>query len=351
MHENALTLLSTVGGCAAKIEPAVLQQILAGLKTNAPDELISIDHNEDVGIISLPGGERLAQSIDMITPVSDDPGVFGAIAAAHALSDLYAKGAQPISGLLLMGLPTLLVPPNTATAILQGAIDKFHEAGAKFLGGHTIASQELQLGLTVTGLIKDKFIPNTGCEKDDLLVLTKPLGTGIVITALKLKNAGITINNFSNEVVQVTEQHMLTLNEAAAQTMCQVGVNACTDITGFGLLGHLSEMLTSKDLSAHIYFSEVPFISGTIELASQDILSAGGERNAAFYWKNCAFAGNITYAQKMLLFDPQTSGGLLMSVSPDKADLLIKGLMQRGVEAKIIGQIAQKGTALIDVAL
>jgi len=349
MHAKALTLLSTAGGCGAKIEPAILQQILTGLKVDTPDEAMSIHYKEDIGVISLPDKQRLAQSVDMITPVSDDPCIFGSIAAAHALSDLYAKGASPLSGLLLLGLPTLLVPPNMASAILQGAIDKLHEAGAKFLGGHTIASQELQLGVTVTGFIEDEFIPNTGCQRGDLLVLTKPLGTGIAVTALKLKNAAVTSNNLPNEMQRIAEQSMLTLNNISAHVMQQIGVNACTDITGFGLLGHLSEMLSVGNLSAHIHFTEVPFFPGVAELASQDILSAGGERNAAFYWKACHFAEKLTYAEKMLLFDPQTSGGLLISVSQDKGDLLMRRLMQKGVNAAIIGQITQKDKALIQV--
>ncbi len=349
MYEKALTLLSTTGGCAAKIEPAILQQILTGLKVDTQDEAMSIHYKEDIGVISLPDKQRLAQSIDMITPVSDDPRTFGAIAAAHALSDLYAKGTSPLSGLLLLGLPALLVSPNTAIAILQGAIDKLHEAGAKFLGGHTLASQELQLGVTVTGLIEDKFIPNTGCQIGDLLVLTKPLGTGIVVTALKLKNAGVTSDNFSHELLRISEQSMLSLNNVSAHVMKQIGVNACTDITGFGLLGHLSEMLNDGNLSACIHFDEVPFFPGVAHLASQDIISTGGERNAAFYWKDCVFTDNLTYAQKMLLFDPQTSGGLLISVSQDKGDLLMRRLRQQGVDAAIIGQITQKDEALIHV--
>jgi selenide, water dikinase len=348
MYENALTTLSRMGGCAAKIEAATLQKILAGLKIDPVDEHMIVDH-EDVGLASLSPSEQLAQSIDMITPVSDNPKVFGAIAASHALNDLYAKGACPISGLLILELPALLVSAETAIDILQGAIDKLHEAGAKFLGGHTIESQELQLGLAVTGLIKDEIIPNAGCKKGDLLVLTKPLGTGITITALKLKNVGIDIDNFSDETVLLSEQNMLSLNEVPSQVMRQIKVNACTDISGFGLLGHLSEMLKPSKLSAHIYFNKVPLIPGVIELASQDILSAGGERNAAFFWANCTFANSISYAQRMLLFDPQTSGGLLMSVSQDNVDRLIKELEQRGVQAAIIGEIIQKDSAMIDI--
>lgn len=349
MHKQSLLSLSIAGGCAAKIDPPTLQQILAGLKNMHRDEAENIEYREDVGVLSLLTGERLVQSIDMITPVSDNPRIFGAIAASHALSDIYAKGACPISGLVLLGLPPLLVQPSTATAILQGAIDKLHEAGARILGGHTIASQELQLGLAVTGSIINKIIPNVGCKEDDFLILTKPLGIGMVITALKLKNSGFQINDFTDEMVQLSEQSMLTLNNTSSDVMTQIGVHACTDITGFGLLGHLYEMLYIEDLSALIYFNKIPFIPGIADIASQDIVTSGGDRNAAFYWKNCTFDKNITYSQKMLLFDPQTSGGLLISVPKERGYRLIKELEHRGVKAAIIGKITRRQPTAIVV--
>lgn len=350
MSEHTLTRLSPAGGCAAKIEPAILQQIIDSLKIDTADESLNIHHREDVGVTSFPStASHLVQSVDMIAPVSDDPRTFGAIAAAHALSDLYAKGAYPLSGLLMLSLPALLVSPKVAIEILQGAIDKLHEAGARFLGGHTIASQELHLGLSVTGFLQDAVISNATCQEDDLLVLTKPLGTGIVITALKFQNAGFAPDNFSPEIISATERQMLLLNELSAQVLREVGVNACTDVTGFGLLGHLHEMLTPAGLSARIHLKNVPFIPGVLALAEQEILSAGGERNAAFFWKNCGFAPGITYSQKMVLFDPQTSGGLLISVAQEKAGVLMKGLQQRGIEASIIGQVMRKDTKAIEV--
>jgi selenide,water dikinase len=349
MHKESLLSLSMAGGCAAKIEPAMLQQILTGLKDMHRDEYENINYKEDVGIFSMLAGENLVQSIDMITPVSENPITFGAIAASHALSDIYAKGAYPVSGLLLLGLPPLLVPPTTATAILQGAIDKLHEASARVLGGHTFASQELQLGLAVTGSIINKFVPNIGCQEGDLLILTKPLGIGMIITALKLRTSEIYINGFTDEMAHFSEQSMLILNNTSSDVMAQIGVNACTDITGFGLLGHLYEMLYAEDLSALIYFNKVPLIPGIADIASQDIVTSGGERNAAFYWKNCTFDRDITYAQKMLLFDPQTSGGLLISVPQERGDRLIKELERRGVKAAIIGQITRRQSTAISI--
>ena len=350
MHEHALTKLSPAGGCAAKIEPAVLQQIIDGLEIDATDKSINIHYRDDVGIMSFPPeAQHLVQSVDMISPVSDDPRIFGKIAAAHALSDLYAKGAYPLSGLLMLEMPALLVSPKVASEILQGAIDTLHDAGARFLGGHTIASQELHLGLAVTGYLKQAVIPDTTCEKDDLLVLTKPIGTGIVITASKSQNAGYPIKDFSSEIVRFTEQQMLSLNEHASEVLRQVGVNACTDVTGFGLLGHLLEMLSPSGLSARIYLKQVPFIPGVVKLAEQEIISAGGERNAAFYWKNCHFASHINYAQRMVLFDPQTSGGLLISVPRKNEDLLLDGLKEKGIEASIIGQVTQEDPRTIQV--
>ncbi|HEY0752558.1 MAG TPA: selenide, water dikinase SelD [Ktedonobacteraceae bacterium] len=350
MQEYALTRLSSAGGCAAKIEPGVLQHILDRLNIAAPDESLHMSQREDVGITSIPAGlTQLVQSVDTITPVSDDPHTFGAIAAAHALSDLYAKGAAPLAGLLMLSLPSLLVPAEIASAILQGAIDKLHEAGASFLGGHTIASQELQLGLAVTGMLSRPLISKAASQPSDLLVLTKPLGTGIVITALKSQHAGFAIDDFTSESVASATSQMLTLNAQAAQALREVPVHACTDVSGFGLLGHLNEMLMPAGLSACIHLRSVPLIPGVARLAELDILSAGGERNAAFLWSNCSFARTISYAQKMLLFDPQTSGGLLISVAPDQVDLLMKELQRRQVEASIIGQVSQRDARTIEV--
>jgi selenide, water dikinase len=351
MEKHLLTLLSSHGGCAAKISPDELQRILDGLKIENLKVSTSIQRKEDVGIFRIRKGLYIVQSVDMITPVSDNPTTFGAIAAAHALSDIYAKGAKPLTALLILGLPAFSVSTSVATEILQGAIDKLQEAGTAILGGHTVATQELLFGLSVTGSLGEEIVTNTDCKEGDALVLTKPLGSGIIITALKLTNAQVPIEHFSMELVHLSEEVMLELNAAATRAMLKVGVHACTDVTGFGLFGHLYEMLTFSGYAAHINMKHVPIISGVTDLATQDVISAGCERNAAFWWNSCEFYDNIPYAQKMILFDPQTSGGLLISLASDKADALIQELHQAGIrECAVIGHITQKEKATVVVS-
>ncbi len=344
-------MLSSQGGCAAKIGPDELQRILDGLKIENLKVSTNIQRKEDVGIYRIRKGLYIVQSVDMITPVSDNPTTFGAIAAAHALSDIYAKGAKPLTALLILGLPAFSVSTSIATEILQGAIDKLQEARTVFLGGHTIATQELLLGLSVTGSVQEAIVASTDCKEGDTLVLTKPLGSGIIITALKLTNAQVPIEHFSMELVRLSEKVMLKLNAAAAKAMLKVGVHACTDVTGFGLIGHLYEMVAPSGYGAHINMKHVPILSGVTDLASQDIVPSGCERNAAFWWNSCEFYDNIPYAQKIILFDPQTSGGLLISLASDKADQLIQELYRVGIrESAVIGHITQKEKATIIIS-
>jgi selenide,water dikinase len=321
-------------------------------KLKGSDSLALIINNyEDAGIFRIDNRIQIVQSIDVITPVTDDPWTLGAIATAHALSDLYSMGARPLTGLLFLGLPVLQVSTDTASKILQGAIDKLAEATASMLGGHTMSSKELQVGLAVTGTIEGCPITNTGCQEGDILILTKPLGSGIIVTAQKFYNAEIPIEDFSKEIVEDCQKSMLELNSTAAEVMLATGVHACTDVTGFGLIGHLMEMLSTSRYSAEISASAIPVMSGVLKLASQDIASAGCDRNMTFWWNDCEFfAKSITHVRKMILFDPQTSGGLLISVAENKAQELLDNLKHAGVEhSSIIGQINRRGNAKVIV--
>ena len=341
-----LTLLSSRAGCAAKIGPKELQELLGTLEIKDSDARFNLSSNEDANCVDIGNGLLLAQSVDVITPVSDDPIILGSIATVHALSDLYAKGANPLTGLITFGVPLFQVSINTAGQILQGAINKLEEAGAKLLGGHTFASKELFIGLSVTGMMnKTRPVSNSGCRAGDALILTKPLGSGIIVTAQKLVNAGIPVNGFTEALKTSCENVMLELNNTASICMLKAGVNACTDITGFGLIGHLQEMLIASQVSATLVMADIPIISGAIELANQDILSVGSERNLVHWKKTCEFAVNISYAEKMVLFDPQTSGGLLMSVDHSKAEYLLEELRKAEIkDCAIIGYV----TPLVD---
>ncbi len=343
MSQIPLTLISSQGGCAAKIPREILHSIISKLQISDEHARSIITNNEDAGSIKTEYGTIITQSIDAITPVSDDPFVFGGVAIAHSLSDLYAKGARPLTGLLLLGLPAV-VSAETAREILQGAIDKLYKAGASFLGGHTISTKELFVGLAVTGINDQMPVSNIGCKEGDVLILTKPLGSGIIITSIKLKNAQVAFDNFSSDAVINCERIMLDFNSKPSEVMMRIGVNACTDVTGFGLIGHLSQMLYGTKLTAQISIKAIPVMTGVMDLAHQDIFSTGGEQNAAYWWKDCEYLGNsIKYPQKMILFDPQTSGGLLMSVAPEKAQMLLNNLQSSGIEnAAIIGEIVRR---------
>lgn len=343
MTKKPLTLLTEQGGCAAKVGPQELYQIIDSLIIDEKDEITLLRQREDAGYFSFSNDLTIIQSIDAITPISDNPVTYGAIATAHALNDIYAKGANPISGLFLLGFPALQISTTLCKEILQGAIDKLFEAKAKFLGGHTIANQQLQLGVAVTGLIQDKFIPNNTCQEGDALILTKPLGTGIIITALKYKNAKEKIQSFSNELVKISEEKMLCLNQKAADSMIEIGVNACTDISGFGLIGHLCQMLKSTNLTAQLNWDNIPILPGVMGLAKQMIVPVGCEKNSVYWWDDCDFSNTLTLDKIYILFDPQTSGGLLISVSSSKSTRLLEKIRKSGAEsASIIGQIIKK---------
>jgi len=348
MIQKPLTLISSHGGCASKAGPNDLGNILG--KLILPDGLARIINNrEDAGVVWLDNHVQIVQSIDVITPVSDDPWILGGIATAHALSDLYAVGARPITGLFFLGFPTLQVSTDTAGMILQGAIDKLNETTASILGGHTIISNDLQIGLAATGIVEGYPITNTGCKEGDILVLTKPIGSGIIVTAQKLFNDGVKIIGFSKKIVEECQDTMLELNSKSSKAMINSGVHACTDVSGFSLIGHLIEMLASNQLSAEISLEMIPIMSGALDFASQEIFSAGCDRNMAYWRDRCEFMGkSISHSHEMILFDPQTSGGLLISVPENNAQKLLNDLKNAGVhDFSIIGQITQKRNATI----
>lgn len=346
---QSLTLLSSHAGCAAKIGPDELKDIIGNLKVKDTASSKSLQQFEDAGTIRISETLQIAQSIDVITPVSDVPTIYGGIAVAHALNDLYAKGAKPISGLLTLGIPLLQIQIPTAHEILQGAIDKLEEAGAIFLGGHTLSSPQLELGVAVTGLVQDKWIANNTCEEGDILILTKPLGSGIITTALKLQNANLSLDHFSNAMIKEAENTMLELSDIASATMIEIGVNACTDISGFGLMGHLCQMISPRSLTAILNLESVPIMDGVLDLAKQMIWPANCERNSAHWWDHCLFSEGIKLYHRMVLFDPQTSGGLLISVDAANAKNVVANLHKQGMKhAAEIGRIIKfQGTHIL----
>jgi len=275
-------------------------------------------------------------SVDFITPVVDDPYDFGAIAAANALSDLYAMAAQPLLALNLVGFPAKSLPMSLLGEILQGGAEKVQEAGALLVGGHSIEDYEPKYGMVVAGLVHpEKIIYNHGAKPGDLLVLTKPLGLGIITT-------GIDRGLVRNATIEKATEVMTTLNKSASEVMRQAGVRAATDVTGFGLLGHLHEMLAANHLGAQIWLDQVPVLEEAWDLSAQGCVPEGSYNNARFLQGIVKWDPHISQETQMVLYDAQTSGGLLMSVSPEEVQTLVAALKNAGtLTAAVIGEVLE----------
>lgn len=281
--------------------------------------------------------------MDYFTPVVDDPYTFGQITAANALSDIYAMGAKPLLVLNIIGFPVKLLPMEILVQILKGGADKVREAGAIVAGGHTIEDNEPKYGLAVTGLVHpDRVITNAGARPDDILVLTKPLGIGIINTAVKGKLA-------DDSACRAAVELMTTLNDRAARVMSEVGVRACTDITGFGLLGHLYEMVAASGAGGRIYLDQVPLLEQARPLAEIGMVPAGAYRNLEYLEQWLRWGSGLDDLDKLILADPQTSGGLLIAVPGEKAGDVIEALMAAGVAGAKIGEIIESKEPLIYV--
>ena len=261
----------------------------------------------------------ILQTVDFFTPIVDDPYDFGRIAAANSLSDIYAMGGEPKFALNIVAFPSDDLPMDVLTEILRGGSDVAAEAGIPILGGHSIKDKEPKYGMVVTGVSNGTPVKNSTAKVGDSLILTKPLGLGIISTAIKKEKATDKIINDATEI-------MTTLNKTAAEAMTKIGVNACTDVTGYGLLGHLLEMCKGSKVSANIKFDSIEFIDGAVEFASNGIIPGGTKRNLLYVQNSINFSDHLDETQKHLLADAQTSGGLLISVSKDKATKLKSAL-------------------------
>ena len=306
--------------------------------------LIGFEEADDAAVVRLDGDRYLVQTVDFFTPIVDDPYQFGQIAAANSLSDIYAMGGQPLFALNVVGFPIKELPKSVLTEILQGGADKADEAGITIVGGHSINDKEPKYGLVVTGEVnKNQFIRNDTAKEGDVLVLTKPLGIGIIATAIKKGEANKSLIDAAVEV-------MVTLNKSAADIMNSLEVHAATDITGYGLLGHLSEICNGSYVSSEIQVSEIPYINGTSELAEKGIISEGSKRNFKTSKKYTKFSESISETEKFILSDAQTSGGLLISLSENQANEYLNQFRnETGMEVAVIGKIVKKGKDTITV--
>jgi selenide,water dikinase len=297
---------------------------------------------DDAGVYKVTEDIAIIQTIDFFTPVVDDPYTFGQIAAANALSDVYAKGGKPLTAMNVVCFPAKSLDISVLKKILRGGLDKMLEAGATLVGGHSVEDAELKYGLSVTGTVHPEcLVTNSGAKAQDKLVLTKPLGNGIINTALK---AGLVNEGTAAKVIE----SMATLNKKASEVMQAVGVHGCTDITGFGLLGHAYRMADNSQVNFKIRSALVPFFPEAVEFAHMGLCPGGLHRNKEFYSPMVEITSKIPEHVLDILFDTQTSGGLLISVAPEKAQTLLDRLHGAGVpEATIIGEVTSSAAPKI----
>ena len=298
--------------------------------------MVGIDTSDDASVYKIRDDLALVQTVDYITPVVDDPYTFGEIAATNSISDIYAMGAKPLFALNIVGFPIRKVPVQILESILQGGAAKAAEANVSILGGHSVDDDEPKYGLVVTGVVHpDKVIKNSTAQVGDNLILTKPIGTGIVNTAVKAELAS---EESMGEAIRV----MTTLNRAASEAAVKVGVNACTDVTGFGLLGHLHEMTKASGVGVKIDVSQIPVITGVWKLIDDWIVPEGVHSNVEFVQEKLEWDSDLPEDVIYLLCDPQTSGGLLISVPKAKTDELLKTLTDANVETiALVGEIIE----------
>lgn len=310
-------------------------------KVSDPNLLVGLDTSDDAAVYRLNNELATIQTVDFFTPMVDDPYLFGQIAAANALSDVYAMGGTPLLALNIVCFPACL-PPKVLGDILRGGADKVLEAGALIAGGHSIQDDEPKYGLAVTGLVHpDRVYSNATAVAGDLVVLTKPLGTGII-------NTGIKADMVAKDDMDKALQTMAALNKQAAQAMAVNGASACTDITGFGFLGHAAEMARASNLSLTVFAGEVPVLPGARELARMGIIPAGAYNNRNHLGEQVLIEEEVPREDVDVLFDPQTSGGLLISVAPGKVNQLLEQLHAAGVmDACIVGRFQVPGQHLI----
>jgi selenide,water dikinase len=317
------------------LPPGDLDRALCGLEFPTDSHVIvGLEKADDAGVYKVSDDLALIQTVDFFTPIVDDPYGFGQIAAANALSDVYAMGGVPKTAMNLVAFPLKDMDISVLRQIIQGGLDKMREAGVVLVGGHSVEDKELKYGLSVTGFIRPhRILTKKNLRVGDRLILTKPLGTGIINTAIK---GGLAPKEITDTVTRL----MAALNKDAAEIMANYPVHACTDITGFGFLGHLAEMVVDSGAGIRIQANRVPILPQTLNYAGMGLVPAGAYKNREFFERHVDFAIGVDILIQDILFDPQTSGGLLICVEGDRADDLLLALKQKGIQdVSIVGQV------------
>lgn len=330
-----LTETTQGGGCACKLGPEALSQALSGIEIFPdPNVIVGLENPDDAGVYKLREDLAIIQTVDYFSPIVNDPYDFGQVAAANALSDVYAMGGHPLTAVNMVCFPTKTMDISILREVLRGGAAKLHEAGVPLVGGHSVDDPELKYGLCIVGTVHpQKVITKAGARPGDILILTKALGTGIISTALK---AGIA----EGKIVAQTVRQMATLNKKASELMLEVGVHACTDVTGFSLLGHACEMIEGADVGLVIRASSVPLLPEVKKYAQMGLIPGGTYRNKEFRSHMVEAVAEISNEMFLVLFDAQTSGGLLISLPELQADVLLGRMHDEGVErATIIGEV------------
>lgn len=323
------------GGCTAKLGAGVLSRVLENLPKGPIDEnlIIGYDSKDDAAVYKISDDVAIVQTLDFFPPMVDDPYTFGKIAAANALSDIFAMGAQVKTALNIVCFPESM-DLNILGKIMQGGSEKVIEAGGTLVGGHSIADSDVKYGLSVMGIVHpDKIYANNNPKVGDILILTKKLGVGIICTANRIQEA-------SQKAMNEAVESMMTLNKKASEISRKYDVHACTDVTGFGFLGHLHEMMDGK-ASCIINSKNLPIFDEVIDYANEFYLTAAAQKNRNHVEKYVHF-NNVSFAMEEVLFDPQTSGGLLLCVNEKEANSLLQELVDASLPARIVGKIIEK---------
>lgn len=340
-----LTELVDSPGCASKIDQASLRRVLAGLpELDDPRVLVGAAAGDDAGVFSLGNGEALVETVDVFSPSVDDPYTFGQIAAANSLSDVYAMGGRPLVALSIVAFPIREAPESVMREILRGGIDKMAEAGVPVVGGHSINDPQIKAGFAVTGLVRpEAMITNATARPGDRLVLTKPLGMGITAFAAQIGRA-------TDAATNEAARWMATLNRRAAELMVELGASAATDVTGFGLMGHLGAMAAASGVDVEITLDDLPLLPDVLQCAADGILPGGIERNRESSWHYVANPDDVPAAMLEICFDAQTSGGLLVAIPEANVETFLSRLHEQdGRTAAVVGRVVGAGTGRVVV--